>query len=88
VRDLDTLLNKDIHNITKKDRSMLDLDPSDEAVMSIWELQCTVFELKSAKAQDKVVSERTGGQIKDFIEYCGCPGFVSQQVMSLEMTGT
>jgi hypothetical protein len=48
-KEQDRLLDKDIHTISEKDRWMLDLDPSDKAVMSIWELQYMVFELKAAK---------------------------------------
>ena len=70
ARELDSLLDKDIHNIAEKYGWMLDLDTSDKAVVSMWELQYTVFELKAAKAQDKVVSERTGGQTKDFTKHC------------------
>ena len=61
ARELDRLLDKDIHNIAKEDRWMVDLDPLDKAVMSMLEMQCAVFELKAAKAQNKIVSERTAG---------------------------
>ena len=35
ARELDRLLDKDIFTITDNDRCMLDLDPSDKAVMSM-----------------------------------------------------
>ena len=35
ARELDRLLDTDIHNITDKNRWMLDMDPADVAVMSI-----------------------------------------------------
>ena len=38
ARELDRLLDKGIHNIAEKDRWMVDLDPSDKAVMSMQEI--------------------------------------------------
>ena len=43
AREVGRLPDKGIHNIAKKDRWMLDLDPSNEAVMSKQELQHSVF---------------------------------------------
>jgi hypothetical protein len=43
ARELYRLTDKDIHNLTKKDRWMLDLDPSDKAVMNMREMQYAVF---------------------------------------------
>jgi hypothetical protein len=75
ARELDRLLNKDIHNIAGKNRWMLDyMDPLNRAVMSMWEMQFAVFELKAAKAQDTVVFKQTSRQTKDFTEHCRIPG--------------
>ena len=60
TRKLERLLDKDIHSIVEKDRGMLDLDPSDKAVMNMQEMQCVVFELKATKVQDKAVSKQNG----------------------------
>ena len=47
ARELDRLLDTDIHNIADKNRWMLDMNPSDRAVMSMRETQYTIFELKA-----------------------------------------
>ena len=74
ARELDGLLDTDIHNISDKNRLMLDMDTSDRAVMSRRETQYTIFELKAAQAQDKAVEERTDWKTKDFKKYCIIPG--------------
>jgi len=38
ARELDKLLDTDVHNIADKNRWMLDMDPSDRAVMSMQEM--------------------------------------------------
>ena len=53
---------------------MLDMDPSDRAVMSMRETQYAIFELKAAQTQDKAVEERTNKKTKDFKEYCKTNG--------------
>ena len=55
ARELEKLLDMDIHNIADKNRWMLDMDPPDRAVMSMRETQYAIFELKTAQAQDKAV---------------------------------
>ena len=67
------MLDTDIHNIADKNRWMLDINPSDRAVMSMRETQYAIFELKAAQAQDKAVEERRNGKTKDFKEYCKIP---------------
>ena len=57
VRDLDRLLDTDIHIIRDKERRRLDMDLSERAMMSMWEIPCAIVELKVAQAQDKVVSQ-------------------------------
>ena len=74
ARELDKLLDKDIQNITDKNRWMLDMDPLDSVVMSMRKIQYAIFELKAAQAQDKAVEERTDGKTRDFIKYCNIPG--------------
>ena len=74
VRELNRLLDTDIHNIADKNRWMLDMDPVDVVVMSMRETQYAIFELKAAKAQDKAVEERTNRETKDFKQYCNMPG--------------
>ena len=64
VRELDRLLDTDIHNIADKNRWMLDMDPSDRAVMSMRETKYTIFELNAAQAQEKVLEERTDGKTR------------------------
>ena len=65
ARELDKPLDADIHNISDKNRWMLDMDPSDVAVMSMRETQYAIFELKAAQAQDKAAEKRTNGKTKD-----------------------
>ena len=67
-------MDTDIHNIADKNRWMLDMDPSDRAVMSMRETHYAIFELKAAHTQDKTVEERTNGKTKDFKEYCKTNG--------------
>ena len=74
ARELNKLLDTDIDTITDKNRRMLDMNPSDSAVMSMRETQYAIFELKAAQAQDKVVEERTDRKTKDFKKYCNIPG--------------
>ena len=50
ARELDRLLDLDIHNIADRNRWMLDMDPVDIAVMRIRETP--------AKAQDNAVEEK------------------------------
>ena len=65
ARELDRLLDKVIHNIAEKDRWLLDLDLLDRAILSMREMQYTVFfKLKAVKDQDKAVSKQIGGQTK------------------------
>ena len=59
ARALYKLLDTAIHNIADKNRWILDMDPSDRAVMSTRETTYAIFELKAAQAQDKAVEERT-----------------------------
>ena len=73
ARELGRLLDTDIHNITDKNRWMMDMDPVDVAVMSIRETQYAIFKLKAVKAQDNAVEERTNKETKDFREYCNMP---------------
>ena len=47
ARGLNQLLDTDIHNISDKNRWMLDMDPSYRAVMSMRETQYVIFELKA-----------------------------------------
>ena len=42
AKELDRLLDMDIHNITDKNRWMLDMDPSDRAVMSMQETKYAI----------------------------------------------
>ena len=74
ARELDRLLDTDIHNIADKNRWILDMDPADVAVMSMRETQYAIFELKAAKSQDKAVEERTHRETKNFKHYCNMPG--------------
>ena len=74
ARELDRLLDTDIHSIAGKNRWVLDMDPSDRVVMSMQETQYVIFELQPAQAQDKAVKERTDGKMIDFIKYCNIPG--------------
>ena len=57
ARELDRLLDADIHNIADRNRWMLDMDPVDVAVMSIKETKYAIFEVKAVKAQDKAVEK-------------------------------
>jgi hypothetical protein len=43
----------------EEDRLVLDLDPSDTAVINMREIKYAVFELKVTKAQNKSVSKQT-----------------------------
>ena len=52
---------------------MLDMDPSDRAVMSMRETQYAIFELKAAQTQYKTVEERTDRKTRDFTKYCNIP---------------
>ena len=74
ARELEKLLDTDIHNIADKNRWMLDMDPADVAVMSMRETQYAIFELKASQTQDKAVEERTNGKTKDFKKYCNILG--------------
>ena len=74
ARELDKLLDTDIHTIADKNRWMLDMDPADVKVVSMRETQYAIFGLKAAKAQDNVVEERTNKETKYFKEYCNMPG--------------
>ena len=49
ARQLDKLLDKDIHNIQDRDRWLLDLQQSDIGEMSLRQLQYTVFTLRSRR---------------------------------------
>ena len=53
ARELDKLLDTDIHNITDKNRWILDMDPSDRAVMSMRKTQYAIFELKRHNLKTK-----------------------------------
>ena len=70
ARELDRLLDTDIHNIADKDIWILDIDLSDSAVMSMRETQYVIFEQKAVQAQDKAVAKRTDGKTRDFKEHC------------------
>ena len=74
ARELDRLLDTDIHSIADKNRCMLDMDPSDRTLMSMQETQYAIFDLKAAQAQDKAVEERIDRQTRDFIKYRNIPG--------------
>ena len=50
ARELNTLLDTDIHNIPDKNRWILDMDPLDRVVMIMRETQYAIFELKAAQA--------------------------------------
>ena len=67
-------MDTDIHSIADKNRWMLDMNPSDRAVMSMRETQYAIFELKVAQAQDKTVEERTDGETRDLTEHYKIPG--------------
>ena len=69
ARELDKLLDKDIHNIQDRDRWLLDLQQSDAGEMSLRQLQYSVFTLRAADKLDGVVNQRTGGRTKDFAEH-------------------
>ena len=69
ARELDRLLETDIHNIAEKNRWMMNMDPSDRIVMSMQETQYATSELKAAQAQDKSVAKITDSKTKDFIEH-------------------
>ena len=73
ARELDRLLDTDTHNIANKNSWMLDMDPSDRAVMRMQQTQYVIFELKAAQAQDKAVDERTDGKTINLIKYCNIP---------------
>ena len=73
ARELDKLLDTNRHNIADNYRWMLDVDQSDRAVMSMWETQYAIFELKAAQAQEKAVEESTDGKSRDFMKYCNIP---------------
>ena len=68
ARQLDKLLDKDIHNIQDRDRWLLDLQQSDIGEMSLRQLQYTVFTLRAADKLDGVVIRRTSGRTKDFAQ--------------------
>jgi hypothetical protein len=87
ARELDKLLDTDIHNIADKNRWMLDMDPAGIAVMSIRETQYAIFELKAAKSQDKAVDKRTNRATKDFKEYCNIPGMCVPTTKAYEHEG-
>ena len=66
---------------------MLDMDPSDRAVMSMRETQYTIFELEATQVQDKAVEERTDGKTRDFIKYCNILGMCVQTRYVFEYEG-
>ena len=73
-RELDKLLDKDIHNIQDQDRWLLDLQQSDVGEMSLRQLQYSVFTLRAANTLDNVVIQRTGGKTKDFAAHVKMEG--------------
>ena len=87
ARELDRLLDTDIHNITGQNRWMLDMDPVDVTVTSIRETQYTIFELEAAKAQDKAVEERTNKETTYFKQYCNMPGMSVPTMKVIEHEG-
>ena len=74
ARELDKLLDKDIHNIQDRDRWLLDLQQSDVGEMSLRQLQYSVFTLRAANTLDNVVIQRTGGKTKDFAAHVKMEG--------------
>ena len=87
AREIDRLLDTDIHNIADKNRRILDMDPVDVAVMSIRETQYAIFKLKAVKAQDNAVEERTNKETKDFKQYCNIPGICVPTMICFEQEG-
>ena len=59
ARELDRLVDTDIHNIVDTNKWIMDMDQSDRAATRMRETQYAIFELKEAQAQDKAVEERT-----------------------------
>ena len=84
ARELDRLLDTDMHNITDKHRWMLDMYPVDVAVMSIRETQYAVFELKAAKAQGNVAEKQTNKVTTDFKEYRNMSGMCVSTTKAFE----
>jgi hypothetical protein len=74
ARELDRLLDTDIHTIADKNIWMLDMDQSDRIVMNMQERQYIIFELKAAHSQDNAVEEITDRGTRDVIEHCRIPG--------------
>ena len=73
ARELDRLLDTDIHSISDKDIWILDIDLSDSAVMSMRETQYVIFQQKAVQAQDKAVAKRTDSKARNFREHCKIP---------------
>ena len=73
AKELNKMLDTNIHNIADKNRWMLDMDPSNVVVMSMRETQYASCKVKVAQAQDKSAEERLNRDTKDFKKYCNMP---------------
>ena len=85
ARELDKLLDTDIHNITDKRIWMLEMDLLDRVVTSMRETKDATFELKKAQAKDKPVEVGTDRKTKDFKNTATSPECVLQQGTCLNM---
>ena len=87
-RELDKLLNKDIHNIQERDRWLLDLQQSDVGDMSLRQIQYSIFTLRAANTLGGVVMQRTGGKTKDFATHVKMEGIEVPTVNTFDSDGS
>jgi hypothetical protein len=74
ARELDRLLDKDICNMSKKVRWMLDMDPSKKALLSMQEINMQVLNARPLRYMIKLYQREWMGKRETSLNTTGCLG--------------